>query len=501
MSALVVAVVTLPLVAAGVLLLLPRTPGATTVRRWAALAVVVAVLAATAPLLRTALQGAPAEAAAGGWPAGVSIVLRADVLACLGVLVTGVLVAASLVVAAGTLEDREPLFAPLVLVMSAGVFGALLTTDLFNLFVFVEVMLIPSYVLVALGRRGPGGGRLYVTVNLLASTVFLAGVGLVYGAAGTVSLDQLRGAAGDPAVATAAGVVLVALAVKSAAVPLHSWLPASYGAVGPAVVVLFSGLLTKVGVLALLRVWAVVFEGDTRLAWVLLLVAVATMVVGVLSAVGEGSVRAVLTNHMVSQIGYLLVGVGLATVAGYAAAVFFLLQYAVVKAALLAVSAAVEVRDGTGRLSRLGGLGRREPLLALAFALAALGLVGVPPTSGFVAKLQLASAAAQAASWWVLVAVVAVSLVTLVSMLKLWNGVFAGAPPRHDQEDQEDQDDDEGLRDQGGGLAVVVQQRVPVAVLAPALALAAGGLVLGVWAEPLLSASTAAAVQLVGGAP
>jgi multicomponent Na+:H+ antiporter subunit D len=493
-SALVVAVVALPLVVAAALLLLPRTAGGLAARRWAAVAATAAVVVAAAVLLRPSLAGAPVEAGAGGWPAGVAIVLRADALACLGVLVTGVLVVASLAVAAGTREDAEPLFAPLVLVMAAGVWGALLTTDLFNLFVFVEVMLIPSYVLVALGRRGPAGGRLYVTVNLLASTVFLAGVGLVYGATGTVSLDQLRGAAAtDPAAAVAAGVVLVALAVKSAAVPLHSWLPGSYGAVGPAVVVLFSGLLTKVGVLALLRVWAVVFEGDSRVAWVLLLVAVVTMVVGVLSAVGEGSVRAVLTNHMVSQIGYLLVGVGLATAAGYAAAVFFLVQYAVVKAALLAVSAAVEVRTGTDRLARLGGLARREPLLALAFALAALGLVGVPPTSGFVAKLQLATAAAQAGSWWALVAVVAVSLVTLVSMLKLWNGVFTGAAP--------DDDDGAGSGPRAAGGSAAVTPRVPAAVLAPALALAAAGLLLGVWAEPLLSASTTAALQLAGGAP
>ncbi len=484
MSALVLVPVVVPLVAAALLLLRRRRPGADALDRAAGVGVPLLVVIAAAVLLAATLEGRTAGAAAGGWPDGVAIALVADATACLGVLLTSALTAASLVVAAGTREDHEPLLVPLVLVMSAGVSGALLTTDLFNLFVFVEVMLVPSYVLVALGRRGPAGGRLYVTVNLLASTVFLAGVGLVYGTTGTVSLAELRGAAAaDPAAAVAVGVVLVALAVKSAAVPLHSWLPGSYGAVGPAVAVLFSGLLTKVGVLALLRVWAVVFEGDARVAWALLAVAVLTMVVGVLSAVGEGSVRAVLTNHMVSQIGYLLVGVGLATAAGYAAALFFLVQYAVVKAALLAVSAAVEVREGTDALGRLGGLGRAEPLLAVAFAVAALGLVGVPPTSGFVAKLQLATAAADSGSWWVLAAVVAVSLVTLVSMLKLWNGVFAGSRPEA----------------AGAGGAVTGTGRVPRAVLVPALALAVCALVLGVWAEPLLVASEAAAAQLVAG--
>ncbi|MGQ7295828.1 proton-conducting transporter transmembrane domain-containing protein [Quadrisphaera sp. KR29] len=477
---LVLVPVVLPVVVGAVLLLRGRPAGASAADRTAALAATAVVVLAAAALLAGALQGRVAAAAAGGWPAGVSIVLAADAAAALGVLLTSALVLVSLVLLAGTREDHDPRLLPLVLLLSAGVYGALLTTDLFNLFVFVELMLVPSYVLVALGRRGAGGGRLYVTVNLLASTVFLVGVGLVYGTTGTVSLEQLRGAAADdPAVAAAAGVVLVALLVKSAAVPLHSWLPGSYSAVGPGVAVLFSGLLTKVGVLALLRVWAVVFEGRPALAWVLLAVAVATMVVGVLAAVGSTTVRTVLTNHMVSQIGYLLAGVGLASAAGYAAALFFLVQYAVVKAALLGVSAAVEVRAGTDELAGLGGLARREPVLAVGFAVAALGLVGVPPTSGFVAKLQLASAAAAGGSWWVLAAVVAVSLVTLVSMLKLWNGVFVGEGP-----------------DLGD------ERRLPAAVLAPVLVLAAGALVLGVWADPLLEASRVAAEQLVqGGAP
>ncbi|OMQ14147.1 cation:proton antiporter, partial [Modestobacter sp. VKM Ac-2676] len=342
-------------------------------------------------------------------------------------LLTSVVVLLSLVYSIGTGEDDAPLTVPLVLVMSAGVSGALLTADLFNLFVFVEVMLVPSYVLLALGRERQrvAGSRLYVTVNLLASTMFLAGTGLLYGVTGTVQLGELAGvaAAGTPA-ALAAGVAMLAMAVKSAVVPFHSWLPGSYAVAGPAVTVLFSGLLTKVGLYVLFRLYAVLFDRDPDLRWLLLTAAVLTMVVGVLAAVGEHSVRRVLLSHMVSQIGYVLVGLGLATLAGFTAALFFLVQYVLVKAGLFMVGGALRTRYGTDTLDRLGGLARGERVLAVAFGGCALALVGIPPTSGFVGKLQLASATVAAGAWWVTAALLGVSLITLVSMLKVWNRVF-----------------------------------------------------------------------------
>src|SRR5690606_20261051 len=158
---------------------------------------------------------------------------------------------------------RHRLFTPLALVLSAGAYGAYLTADLFNLFVFVEVMLAPSYALLVLagGRRRVAAGRLYLTVNLMASTLFLAAIGLTYAVAGAVNLGDLAGAARESsAVALAAAVVLLALVAKAALVPLHTWLPRTYPHAAPAVTALFSGLLTKVGVYAIFRVYAVVFE-------------------------------------------------------------------------------------------------------------------------------------------------------------------------------------------------------------------------------------------------
>ncbi|MGY1844885.1 monovalent cation/H+ antiporter subunit D family protein [Modestobacter sp. SYSU DS0875] len=500
MSALLAAPVLGPLLAAGLLLLLGRRrPGPSPVDRAVGLAVAAAVVVVAAVLLVGALDGDVPVLRVAGWPSVIAITFAADALSALVLLLTSVVVLLGLVYAIGTGEDDAPLTVPLVLVMSAGVSGVLLTADLFNLFVFVEVMLVPSYVLVALGRdrQRVAGSRLYVTVNLFASTVFLAGTGLLYGVAGTVQLGELAGvaAAGTPA-ALAAGVAMLAMAVKSAVVPFHSWVPGSYAVTGPAVTVLFSGLLTKVGLYVLFRLYAVLFDRDPDLRWLLLTAAVVTMVVGVLAAVGESSVRRVLISHMVSQIGYVVVGLGLATLAGFTAALFFLVQYVLVKAALFMVGGALRTRYGTDSLHDLGGLVHRERLLAVAFGGSALALVGIPPTSGFVGKLQLATATAAEGAWWVLAALLAVSLITLVSMLKVWNGVF-WAPAEDGPPERVD-----GPERAGDGPGSTATRTRPgrgarAALVGPPLLLAAGALVLGIWAEPLLQAAEAAAAGLV----
>nr|WP_204264105.1 monovalent cation/H+ antiporter subunit D family protein [Geodermatophilus normandii] len=496
-----------PLTAAGLLVLLGSRRGATSpvLRRVVGGGVSTGVLVLGAVLLAGTMDGQRPVLRLGGWLPGIAITLVADVFSALVLTVTALLVVASLAFAAATGEDEEPFFVPSALVLSTGVYGALLTADLFNLFVFVEVMLVPSYVLLTAGggRRRLAAGRLYVTVSLLASTVFLAGVGLLYGVTGTVDLGRLAGVAVEsPAAAVAGAVILLAMAVKAAVVPLHSWLPGAYSATGPAVTVLFSGLLTKVGVYALIRVYSVVYDGDPRYLWVVMAAALLTMVVGVLGAVGEKAVRPVLTSHMVSQIGYVLFGLALSTRAGLAAAAFFLVQYVLVKAALLMVAGAVEVRYGTGELARLGGLMRREPVLAVTFAVSALALVGIPPLSGFVAKLGLATAAVAEQQYLPAAVVVGVSLLTLTSMLKVWNAVFWQSPPEGGRPDPGPPLDADPHRpgphaEAVRTAAIGVRARLRPALAAPALLLAGLSVVLGLWAEPLLAVAAAAADGLV----
>jgi multicomponent Na+:H+ antiporter subunit D len=365
----------------------------------------------------------------GGWPAPFAIPFAADAFTALMLTVSGLMVVTCTAFAIARRDDEHPMFHALALVLTAGVAGAYLTADLFNLYVWVEVMLIASYVLLTLeaSPRRLRAGVVYVTANLMASVLLLAGVALIYGVTGTVNLAELAGAAATPGATAVAGVmVLGALGVKASLVPVHGWLPRAYPAAPPAVTALFSGLLTKVGVYAIYRVYSVVFGGAPGLRTPLLVVAALTMVLGVLGAVGRNTMRDILSFHMVSQIGYLLLGVGVFGPAGLAAGVFFMVQYIVVKTSLFLSAGAVEALEGTEDLDRLGGLARSRPLLAGAFAAAALSLAGFPPLSGFVAKLALVRAAFDGGHGWAAGVAVVVSFLTLLSMVKIWNGVFWG---------------------------------------------------------------------------
>jgi len=438
------------------------------------------VLLVGGALLRRSLGGEITTEEVGGWPAGVSIVLAADPLSALLVCVSSVLVMGGLCFAAVCGEDAEPRFAPLVMVMAAGVYGAFLTADLFNFFVFVEVMLVPSYVLLVLGSgRDPAAGRIYVTVGLLASTVFVAGVGLVYGVAGTVNLGELAGAAErGPAFALAGAVALLGMAAKAAVAPFHSWLPRTYPQTSPTVSVLFAGLLTKVGVYAIIRIFTVFFGGAQQFRWAVMALALTTMLVGVLGAVGEQTVRGVLAFDLVSQIGYILFGLALSTVFGLTAAVFFMVQYVLVKTVLFMCAGVIERLYGSGRLERLGGLVRKEPLLSGVFLLAALSLAGIPPLSGFVAKLGLLQAAVAEDDYLPAAIAIATSLLTLVAMLKIWGRAFWSRPPALMREPD------------------AHAPPRPV-LLAPAMVLAVPSVALGVGAEPLWQVAEAAAEGLM----
>ncbi len=417
-----------PLLAAGLSLTLGSLPA----RRLVLWLTTAAVLGYAAWLLAATADGSVVVEQVGGWPAGISIPFAADTFSALMVAVTALLVAVCTAYAAAAGEDGERYFVPLVLVLSAGVYGAYVTADLFNLFVMIEVALIPSYVLLTRTgkRRELGASRIYLTVNLLISTALLLGVGLLYGVAGTVNLGELAGVARESdAAAVAAGVVLVALGGKAALVPLHGWLPRTYPFAATSVSALFSGLLTKIGVYGLFRVYAVVFDGAPEFQALLQVVLIATMVIGVLGALGEPAMRAILSFHMTSQVGYILLGLGFFGVPGLAAGIFYLVHHIIVKASLFLSCGAVERSHGTGELHRLGGVARRAPVLALAFMIAALSLTGIPPFSGFIAKFTLVSAAFEAEQYIAAGFAVLVSLFTLLSMLKIWGGVFWGKDP------------------------------------------------------------------------
>ena len=407
---------------------------------------IVAVGAAVALVLEFRSGGAIAHGIS-SWPFGIAIPFVADMFTALMLVVTGLLTIVCSWFAIASGRAANVYFAPLVLVLTAGVNGALLTADLFNLFVFIEVMLLPSYGLFVLAARHKGtlqqvaGARLYVTLNLLTSTVFLIGVGFIYGTAGTVNMAELAGLAStDPTVAISGAVCLFALGIKASVVPVHGWLAAAYPATSPAITALFSGLHTKVAIYGIYRMYAVLFDGDTRWLWIGVTLFCLTMVIGVLGAVGEKTTRSILAFHMISQIGYILLGVALFTLAGLTAGIFYLLHHMIVKASLFLSTGAVEVRYGTGEIGKLSKMAKREPVIAVAFFIAALSLAGLPPFSGFVAKFTLILASVEAGQIAAIVVMLLVSLITLLSMLKIWNGVFWGDSKSSEQNSNSDAD-------------------------------------------------------------
>ncbi|MFC7374814.1 MULTISPECIES: proton-conducting transporter membrane subunit [unclassified Brachybacterium] len=374
--------------------------------------------------------------AVGGFSDVLAIPFVSDSFSALMLLVTAVATLAASVFLLLTGESHYRFVPPLVLLLTAGVNGALLTGDLFNLFVWVEVMLMPSYALIALTGtwRRLGIGRLFVLVNLLTSTVLVIGVAFVYGAAGTVNLAALAGAGSeDPVTAAALAVVLLALAVKGGMVPVHSWLPRAYPATSAGIMGLFSALHTKVALYAIYRIITVTFSDGLPFLAVLAVLVIATILVGAFATAGASRVRTAMGHQMVAGVGHILLGLVLLTQLSLTAGILYLVHHVVTMSALLLTTGAVEHTYGSGRLDHLSGLARRDPWVVGIIALGLFSLVGLPPTSGLWGKVGLLSASAEQAStgegvlgWAAVLAVVVASVGSLLGLQRVWRGIAWG---------------------------------------------------------------------------
>lgn len=437
----------IPMLAAAVCLALwgrPRTIAAISV-------ITTAVMSAVAvELIRRADRGEILTLQVGGWDAPFGITLVADRLSALMVLLTSIVGLACCLTScapADPTRDRGNHNA-LMLAMLAAICGAFIAGDIFNLYVWFELMLLSSFVLLTLGgkRAQIEGAMKYVTLNLFSSVLFLASVGLIYGATGTLNLAHLslRMNALDPATATAiASPLLLAFCIKAAVFPVFFWLPASYHTPPPVVSALFAGLLTKVGVYAIYRAVTLLLNQEHALLGdVIVIIAGLTMLTGVLGAVAQNDIRRILSFHIVSQIGYMIMGLGIAIRAAATApdrsdialialggGVFYILHHIIVKTNLFFIAGAVLRARGTTDLSRLGGMISTHPVLAALFLISGLSLAGIPILSGFWAKLALVRGGLEAESYVIVSVSLLVSILTLFSMMKIWIEVFWKSPP------------------------------------------------------------------------
>jgi multicomponent Na+:H+ antiporter subunit D len=487
MSSLVVLPVVLPIIGAALSILVG---GSRRVQRAIGIAVLTANLVMSVALLVEVDRHGPVSVQAGGWDAPVGVTFVADRLSAIMLVVASLMLLAVLVYAIGQpgAERNHVGFQSVYLVLAAGVSAAFLTGDLFNLFVSIEMMLTASYVLITLGGRldQVRSGMTYVVISLLASVLFVALLAFVYASTGTMNLADLSSRIAElpgGLRSALAVLMLVIFGIKAAIFPLYFWLPDSYPTAPSPVTAIFAGLLTKVGVYAIIRTQTLLFPVDTRPTALLLVLAGATMLVGVLGAIAQGDVKRILSFQIVSHIGYMILGLGLFTAAGLAAAVLYTIHHIVAKTGLFLTGGLIEHAGGSSRLTRLGGMVRTAPAIAVLFLVPALSLVGLPPLSGFVAKFALVDAAAGASSYTVMAVSLVVSLLTLYSLMTIWIAVF-WSPATEPLESAPDRSHGEHL---GGPLLMVV----PTAVLA------ALTVVIGLAAGPLYDLSLRAATDLL----
>ncbi len=433
-TSLVVLPVAIPLVAAGFALAALRRPN---VQRAVSVVALTTVLVVAIALLVAVSGGETLVVNVGGWAAPVGIALVVDRLSALMLLVSSIVILGVLLysLAQGVADGDEgapvAIYHPTYLVLAAGVSNAFISGDLFNIYVGFEMLLAASFVLITLGGTGDRvrAGTIYVVVSLLSSVLFLVAIGLVYAATGTVNLAQLalRLPEIDPGMQLVLqGMLLLAFAIKAAVFPLSAWLPDSYPTAPAPVTAVFAGLLTKVGVYAIIRTQTLLFP-DGRMDDVLMWAALATMVVGILGAVAQDDIKRLLSFTLVSHIGYMVFGIALSSAAGLSASIFYVAHHITVQTSLFLVAGLIERRGGTTSLARLGSLARVAPVRAVLFFVPAMNLAGIPPLSGFLGKVGLVEAGVEAGTGLAFALVAGgllTSLLTLYAIVKAWNKAF-----------------------------------------------------------------------------
>ncbi|MFA5607791.1 MAG: Na+/H+ antiporter subunit D [Leucobacter sp.] len=369
----------------------------------------------------------------GGWAAPFGIALVIDRVSALMLLVSSIVLLGVFVFSIGQgLADGDgdtpvSIYYPTYLVLGAGVFNAFIAGDLFNLYVGFEILLVASYVLITLGGTAQRirAGVTYVIVSLVSSVLFLAAIALIYGATGTVNMAQLTVRIGElpgEMQLILNLTLLIAFGIKAAIFPLSFWLPDSYPTAPAPVTAVFAGLLTKVGVYAIIRTQTQLFP-DSSIDTLLMVIAGLTLLIGILGAVSQLDIKRLLSFTLISHIGYMIFGIAMANAAGFAATIYYIAHHIIVQTTLFLAVGLLERQGGTTSLSGLGGMMRKAPVIAVLFFIPMLNLGGIPPFSGFIGKVGLFTVAAElqtTEAYWLMGIGALVSLLTLYALARAW---------------------------------------------------------------------------------
>ncbi|MDL9936991.1 Na+/H+ antiporter subunit D [Gordonia sp. ABSL1-1] len=503
-----------PLLAAALTLLLGRSPR---FQRVVTIGAIGTAFVASCLLLYLTNEHGTWALNIGGWgdkgfgngPLGITLVV--DQLSALmlvvstSVLLCVVVYAIGQGIRDGTSEQPTSIFLPTYLILTMGVCNAFLAGDLFNLYVSFEVLLAASFVLLTVGASPERvrAGASYVMVSMVSSLIFLAGIAFAYATTGTLNLAEMATRLDDVPDGTRNAlyaVLLVAFGIKAAVFPLSAWLPDSYPTAPAPVTAVFAGLLTKVGVYAIVRAHTLLFPGGS-MDTMLLIAGLLTMIVGILGAIAQSDIKRLLSFTLVSHIGYMVFGIALSSQIGLSAAIYYVAHHILVQTTLFLVVGLIERQAGSASLRRLGGL-IASPVLAGLFLIPALNLGGIPPFSGFIGKVALLQAGAQDGSVlaWVLVAgSVITSLLTLYVVARVWTKGFWR--PRADAPEGDLADAaPSALIDESTDIAFDDRDdvgRMPITMVAPTAVMVAAGLVLTLWAGPILGFTDRAADDIM----
>ncbi len=430
----------------------------------------------------------------GGWAPPLGIEYRVDaanafVLMLISGISTVILPYARQSVAHEIKKVSHTLFYCCYLLCFTGLLGVVATGDAFNVFVFLEVSSLSTYVLIAMGaerdRRALTAAYDYLILGTIGATFFVIGIGFLYIATGTLNMADLAvriaDLEGNRTVQAAFAFIVVGMGLKAAIYPLHLWLPGSYTYAPSVVTVFLAATATKAAIYVLIRFMFSVFQPDFvfelhTLTWIIMPLAILAMFAASLIAVFQTDLKRLLAYSSVAQVGYMILGIGLATKTGLSAAIIHLFNHGITKAVLFMVVGAFVMRKGGSFIKNLDGLGKQMPVTCAAFVIGGLSLIGVPGTAGFVSKWVLIDAALQKDLWWLAILIVLSSLLAVIYVWKIVEVLYMKQPDT--------------------SLAI---KEVPYSMLVPMWILAIACLYFGLNTELTLSSATVAAESLIGG--